>query len=390
MLDENAIEKLIQPVIVRQEALNTYILYEVATKIRDIGSLSSDDIDTITILLACGLHIRELDREIARVAKLQTKNVKTILKTVALDTYKDSKPLYKYRRKEFIPFNKHTKVQMILKSANKNVNTLFSSLKSVGFVIRDLKYPKKLKYQSLDTAYKSIINEAIRASKDQKIDYAVAMHKTAKQLVDSGLRTPLSENYIPRIDAILRQYLLNSIRDVTQEMEDMISDEVYADGKEISTHANSAPDHEPFQGHQFTNEEFEKLQSARTFKDVNGQTFFAVERAIGQYNCRHITFPIIVGVTEPRYTLEQLDKFIQKNRAGYTLSNGKHLTMYECTQHQRQLENRIRHAKDEQMMFQEFGDLLSAKKAKQKVIRLTNDYKIFSKSCGLDIRKDRI
>ena len=50
------------------------------------------------------------------------------------------------------------------------------------------------------------------------------------------------------------------------------------------------------QGHQFTNEEWEKLQNSEDFTDVNGQRFTGVERVIGMWNCRHVARSIFVGV----------------------------------------------------------------------------------------------
>lgn len=393
MLNEKAIDDLIQPIVERQESINTYVLQEIARKIRDIGSLSSYDINRMKILVDYGTDIREMNKEIARLSGLQVRDVKKLLKTVAIDTHTDAKSLYDYRHRSFIPYNKNAKLQKIVNAVSRRTNETFVNLsksKATGFMIRDLKNPRKLKFQTIDKAYKSVIDEAIQASKSGVIDYRTAMRRTIKQLSDSGIRRITWESgYTQRLDTVVRRNLLEGIRALNQEIEDMIGEEIGADGKELSVHANCALDHEPFQGHQFTNEEFERLQTNQSFKDVNGQTFLAVERVIGQYNCRHIARSIIVGVTEPKYTLKELDRFIQKNHAGYTLPNGKHLTMYECTQMQRQLETRIRYAKDEQMTFQEAGDIERAKLARQKVLRLTDEYKRFSKACGLRVQNDR-
>ena len=65
------------------------------------------------------------------------------------------------------------------------------------------------------------------------------------------------------------------------------------------------------------------------------------------------------------------------------MQNGKHLTMYECKQMQRRLETRIRYAKEEQMAMRELGADTNARLARNKVVNLTDEYKIFSKYCGL-------
>ena len=53
-----------------------------------------------------------------------------------------------------------------------------------------------------------------------------------------------------------------------------------SDGKEISVHNLSAPDHEPIQGHQFTNEEVDNMQTGKPFSDVDGISFAPIDRPI--------------------------------------------------------------------------------------------------------------
>ena len=173
-------------------------------------------------------------------------------------------------------------------------------------------------------------------------------------------------------------------------MQDEVGKQFGSDGKELSVHEFSAPDHEPIQGHQFTNKNWEDMQSEKAFEDINGNKFPAMRRAIGTLNCRHFAWSIIVGVTKPNYTQEQLDANIKRNHEGYTLSNGKHLTMYECTQKQRELETLIRYAKDGQIAAREAGDDELAKEYQAKINRYTNDYKIFSKACGLSIKTQKM
>lgn len=393
MLNEKAIDDLIKPIVDRQEEINDYVLQKIARKIKYIGTLSSTDIKRMKALVDYGTDIREMNKELARMSGLQVKEVKKLIKTVAIDTHTDAKPLYDYRHRSFIPYNKNMKLQKIVKAmgnATASTFTNISNSKATGFLIRDLKYPKRLKFQSINDTYKSVVDEAIQASKSGVVDYKTAMRRTIKQLSDSGVRRlSWDSGYTQRLDTAVRRNLLDGIHALNQQLEDMIGEEIGADGKELSAHVNCALDHEPFQGHQFTNEEYAKLQSNQSFKDLDGQRFLAVDRIIGIWNCRHVARSIIVGVTKPLYTKRELQAFIDNNHKGYTLPNGKHLTMYECTQMQRQLETKIRYAKDEQMAFQESGDIDRALLAQQKVRKLYNEYKAFSKACGLRMQKDR-
>lgn len=394
MLSDNAIDNLMQPMIERQEAINSYVISNIAEKVRYIGELSKSDINRMKILAQSGADIRKMNDELARQSNLQVRDIKRMIKTVAIQTNVDAKPLYDYRHRSFVPYEKNSKLkQFVSIIGNRTAETYknISHSRATGFLIRDLKNPQILKFQSIGDTYQSVIDESIQAKASGLIDFNTAMRRTLKQLADSGVRRlSWDSGYTQRLDTAVRRNLLEGIKAISQAVEDRIGEEIGADGKELSAHINCAEDHEPFQGHQFTNEEWEKLQNSEDFQDIDGNKFVGVTRIIGLWNCRHIARSIIVGVTSPLYTNDELQKFIDDNHRGYTLPNGKHLTMYECTQMQRKMETRIRYAKDNQLILAESGDHEGAKLARQDVIKYTQEYKRFSKACGLSIQKDRM
>lgn len=394
MLSENAISNLVEPIVQRQEYIELYVLTNIAEKVREIGELSPSDINRIKILVEYGSDIREINKTLARLSNLQVKDIKSIIKTVAIDAHMDAKPLYDYRHRSFIPYDKNTKLQQIVRTIGDVTAETYrniSNSRATGFLIRDLRNPGRLRFQTINDTYQTVIDEAIQAAQSGVVDYRVAMRRTLKQLADSGIRRlSWDSGYTQRLDTAVRRNVLEGIRAINQAIEDENGKQLGTDGKELSAHINCALDHEPFQGHQFRNEEFDKLQNNEDFMDVLGNKFVAVNRVIGQFNCRHVARSIFVGVTKPRYTVEQLNTFIANNHKGYTLPNGKHLTMYECTQMQRQLETKIRYAKDEQIVMREAGDKQGAKIARQKVLKYIDQYNKFSKACGLKTQKDRI
>ena len=234
-----------------------------------------------------------------------------------------------------------------------------------------------------------MVDEAIQSVRSG-VDYRVAMRKTLKQLTNSGIRRMTWESgYTQRLDTVVRRNILEGIRSINQLIEDENGKKINADGKEISAHMNCALDHEPFQGHIFTNQEFDNLQNNLNFTDINNESFSAVERVIGEYNCRHIAYSVIIGVSKPRYSLDKLHQMIENNHRGYTLPNGQHKTLYECSQVQRQLETKIRQAKEEQMTMQAAGNINAARLARKRVLNYTNQLRTFSKNCGLPVSRDR-
>ena len=393
MLSDNAIDNLIQIIVDRQEEINIYVLTKIVEKLRLIGALSLQDINRMKILISMGADIRLMNEYIARETELQVQSIKNLIRTVAVDNYLDAKPLYDYRYKSFIPFERNMELQQVTNAvADQTANTYenLSNSRATGFLVKDLKHPGKLVFKPLDHAYRDAVDKAIQAVQSGVVNKETAIRDVVKQLTKSGLRRMYWDSgYTQRLDTAVRRNIQDGVKQINQRIQDAIGKQIGADGKELSAHQNSAPDHEPCQGHQFTNAEYDKLQNNESFKDIDGTSFAGVDRIIGEWNCRHFAYSIIVGVSKPRYSKEKLQKFIDNNHAGYIDQNGNHYSLYECTQIQRRIETKIRYAKEDQMLMKELGDKTAKNLARSKVQRLTNEYRAFSKSCGLPIKVNR-
>lgn len=378
-----------QPIIDRQEAINTYVVRTIAKRVREIGILLPSDVYKLERLMKSGADVKKINKEIARLTKLNISEIKKLISKVAKDAYIDTKPYYDYRKKSFIPFEENVALQRDVKAiAEQTVDTYVNLSNARAFMIRDLKNPKKLIPTKLSRAYQTVLDEAIQASQSGTIDYKTAMRRTMKQLSESGIRyvsyeSESGKKFSQQLDVAVKRNLLDGIRQINQAVQDETGRQYGADGKEITVHAFSAPDHEPVQGHQFTNEEYAKLQNSEAFEDIDGEQFAPIERHIGQYNCRHFTYSIIVGVSRPNFTKKQLEEFKKQNAKGYTDKNGKHYTMYECTQEQRRLEREIRQDKRNIMTAQASGDSQFEAEAKADFAKHRKQYNAFSDACGL-------
>lgn len=391
MLSEEAIEKLVQPIVTRQQKINEYVVSIICKRINEIGHLLPSDIHRLERILKMGGDVKKINEEIARQTGLQVKDIKKLIRDIAFDSYLDAKPYYDYRHLSYVPFAKNSALINVINAvANETANTYLNMAKSQAFMIRDLANPKLLKPTTIAKTYQTVMDEAIQAVQSGTVDYNTAMRRTVEQLAESGIRT-VSYNtekgrvYSQRLDTALRRNLLDGVRAVNQAVQDETGKQFGSDGKEITVHVNPAPDHQFVQGHQFSNEEYEKLQGEEdvTFKDVQGRVYEHFDRHIGTCNCRHFTYSIIIGFSNPNFTDKQLAQILANNDKGYTLPNGKHLTMYECTQYQRKLETQVRYAKDGQMAAMKAGNVELAKKYQAKVNQLTTEYKQFSTECGL-------
>lgn len=387
MLSDDAIENLVQPIIDRQESINAFVIELIAKRVREVGGFSPSDINRLKLLVQMGSDIRLINEELAKLTNLQVRDIKSLIKQVAIEDYIDAKPFYDYRHKSFIPYNDNKELQQLVSAiANQTADTYvnISNSSATGFIIRDPQTPNVMRFQSIEGTYQSVIDEAVQAVRSKTVDFNTAVRRTIRQLADSGVRRiSWDSGYTQRLDSAVRRNVLDGVHAVRQQVQDEIGRQIGANGKELSAHANSAVDHEPIQGHIFTNEEYDKLQNESSFKDVKGTVFGAIRRAIGMWNCGHWAKSIIIESYKPRYTDAQLKKFIDDNHAGYTTSTGRHFTMYECKQYQRQLETKIRYAKEHQIAFRASGDRKQAELYQSKINDLLTQYKMFSNACGL-------
>jgi hypothetical protein len=395
MLSQDSLNKLMNPIITRQEQINLYVLNLIAARIKEIGTMLPSDVFKLERLLKTGSDVRLINKELARLTGLQEQDIKKLIRIVAADAYVDTRPFYDYRNKPFIPFDSNIQLQRVVNAiAEQTAGTYRNLSKAQAFMIRDLRDPRILIATPAAQAYQSVVDEAVQCVSTGVTDYSSAMRRTLKQLSDSGLRvvynTESGRTYTQRMDTAVRRNILDGVRAINQGVQDETGKQFGADGKELTVHQYPAEDHAPVQGHQFYNDEYDKMQSGQSFKDIQGRTYEGFKRAIGTLNCRHFAYSIIVGVAKPNYTDAQLQNIINQNEQGYTLPNGKHLTMYECTQRQREMETKIRYAKDGQIAARTAGDIELAREYQAKINRYTQQYEAFSKACGLQEMRNKM
>ena len=108
-------------------------------------------------------------------------------------------------------------------------------------------------------------------------------------------------------------------------------------------------------------------------------------RRIGTLNCGHVAFPIIMGVSSPQYTPEELDKFRKDNADGVEI-DGEHYTGYQATQRQRAMERAIRRQKRRITMAAPDDE----EAARAKLELMTQKYNQFSKAAKLRTEDERL
>lgn len=398
MLGENQIDNLIQPLVQRQVEIECITIAAIAKRLKQVKEMMPSDVYRLQRLYQSGSDAQRLNKEISKLAEISENEIKKIIEVVAKDAYADAKPFYDYRKLPYLDYAQNLPLQSEVEAIKRTTLEDYKNLSnSTAFMLRDVVNPYVIRPTPLSDVYQSIVDRAVQSVSMGIESYNSLIPKSIEDLTQKGISvaeytTEKDRPHRIRLDTVVRRNILDGIRDVQQKVQDIVGEQFGADGVELSVHIHSALDHEPIQGHQFTNEEYEKCQTGQSFKDVNGVKYKAIDRPIGAWNCRHFAWSIILSEATPRYTQQELDKIIKDNAYGITYDyNGKQITrsMYWCTQKQRDYELKIRKAKECMNAAELAGEVELEQVYTTKLDKLQNSYKLFCNKCGLKPRFDK-
>jgi len=384
MISEEMQEKMVEQLIDRIEDLNREILTEIGKQIKHIGTLTPTQAHKISQIILYGEDMNKVVREIARITNMSVADIYKIFKQTAIENQEFARQFYKVKGVKFVPYSENKALQEQVKAISKITAKRFRNImNSTGYVLNNRFIP-------IQKVYTEVLDNAVLNIMQGKTTYQEEMRRAMKELTEKGVRVRLDKNgnptgtkvidfksgYTRRADSQIRMNMLDAIKEMSNELQHQFGEEFGADGVEISVHEHPAPDHAPIQGHQYSKEAFEKLNKN-------------LDRPISTLNCYHYIFDIVLGVSEPEYTQEQLDKINADNERGFTW-NGKHYTLYEGTQLQRRIETEVRKQKDLQIISRAMGDDETVDNCQRRITQLNFKYKQLSNISGLKPKKDRM
>ena len=387
MINEELQEKLLSVFDKRFQDYNTKVLEELGNVIKQFKDLTPSQAYKLGQQLKYNTTVKEMLDELSKITGLSIKDLKKILEKVAKENLGFADVYYKARDLKTPIYEDNKALQRLVKSIYRTSgNELKNISKTTGFKLLD-DYGNDL-LLDIDKTYKEVIDRCVVAISQGKESYNQMMRDTLKQLARSGVRQiEFESGYNRRLDTSIRMNVLDSIRTVSNKSQLIFGNEFKSDGVEISVHQNPAPDHKEVQGRQFSNKEFANFQNDKRATDYTGKVFEPEfeghdRRSISEYNCYHYIFSIILGVSKPLFSEEQLKKINEGNEKGFEFE-GKHYTMYEGTQLQRRIETAIRRNKDTQILAKSADDKELALQSQIKITQLTTKYKQLCKVSGL-------
>lgn len=377
ILNEKWVNALPDEAVKVAEDINIEIAKVIAERIKKIGQLSPVDVKQLTNAVEyLGADFGKITKLIAKYSNQGQQAVVDSLGQVADESDEFAKTFYSAKGIAARTHYDDTYLKSLVTMISRQTADEFTNLSNT------LAYKVGDRYLSLRQMYTQSIDKAIYEVQSGTLDYNTAMRKTIKDLatqmrikptdMHGNAKIKWESGYTKRFDSHIRQNMIDGVKQLQSEMLKYHGEQFGSDGVELSAHAISAPDHLPVQGRQFSNEEFEKMQSGMSCVDVDGNEYDGFPRPIGQWNCRHVTFPIIIGISERVHSDEQLQEMAENSERKYKL-----------TQQQRAMETKLRTLKAQRVALSAAGDEIGAKQVQKKINEQQKAYRKFSEKNNL-------
>lgn len=359
----DAATDLLRPVI-------EYLLRDIAERIAKAGQLTATAQYETWKLQQLGVSQRDLRTYLKKALRVSNAKLRQLLTQSAEAGYNyDLSSLPTVRA---IPFEENEAVQQIVRAViAQTQGTLENLTQTLGMV------DPYGNVNPLRDTYRKCMDYAFEQVSSGAVDYNTAIREATRNLAAKGVEFIDYESGVTTsLEAAVRRNIMGALGLMQEQISQHNHDQHGATGWEIDAHSNSAPDHEPIQGKQYTDAEYEALNNS-------------LVRRIGTLNCGHSAHPIVYGASVPQYTPEELEEMRQKNEKGITF-RGKHYTGYEATQKQRRLERAIRAQKRKILIDKATGDAEKLETDQIKLQLLQQEYKAFSKAAGLRMQHERL
>lgn len=347
-----------------------FLIEDIARRVSEAGQLTGTAAYQIWQAQKLGLSQRQLKKELRKRLKVSHRQLRQLLTQAAEAGYDFD--IKRFPQVQAAPFAENTTLQQLLDATVKLAQDDLSNVtQTMGFITPDGKC------EELTKAYQKTCDFAFQKAVSGAQDYTSAIRDATRHLAEKGIRTIDYESGVhTSLEAAVRRNIMGGLGLMNEQITQQNHDDLGCDGWEISAHGGCAPDHEPIQGKQYSDAAFTRLNNS-------------LVRRIGTLNCGHSAMPIILGVNEPQYTAEELEKFRQQNEAGIDFE-GKHYTLYEATQRQRSLERSIRKTKRKILIDEATGDTEKLQWDQIRLVRTREEYHRFSKAAGLPEQFERM
>lgn len=336
MLTPEQLQNLPQELTDLYDQLSEFILRDIARRIAKGAQITDTAEYQLYRARSLGLSTDEIAAKIAEINGSSAAEVNRLIREAAAQSDEFDRKMLGADKGAAIPLEENAQLQKLISAQiTETAGKCENLTNTMGFADHD--FLGRVYYLSMTDMYRREMDSAHMKVVTGATDYMTAIRQACNKLAASGVRTiDYESGRSDRIEVAARRAILTSVAHVTHRISEQNGEELGADGWEMSAHSGSRPSHAVYQGRQYTQEQYERI----------------IKPLISEPNCRHDVFPIILGVSEPTYTEEELQNIDQPP---FTYE-GRTYTAYEASQQMRKMERAMRKQKDRCIVADAAGD----------------------------------
>lgn len=336
MLTPEQLQNLPQELTDLYDQLSEFILRDIARRIAKGAKITDTAEYQLYRARSLGLSTDEIAAKIAEINGSSAAEINRLIREAAAQSDEFDRKMLGVDKGAAVPLEENAQLQKLISAQIAETAGKCENLtNTMGFADHD--FLGRVYYLSMTDMYRREMDSAHMKVVTGATDYMTAIRQACNKLAASGVRTiDYESRRSDRIEVAARRAILTSVAHVTHRISEQNGEELGADGWEMSAHSGSRPSHAVYQGRQYTQEQYERI----------------IKPLISEPNCRHDVFPIILGVSEPVYTEEELQNIDQPP---FTYE-GRTYTAYEASQQMRKMERAMRKQKDRCIVADAAGD----------------------------------
>lgn len=353
-MTDSQIDALIEIFQARMQKVADEYLKRMGQQVREIGEIIPSAKTRLVQMKKLDANIAYIQREIAYAADASIEDVARIFEAIAQENARFAEAY----------FGEAVSTETLMQSVRAQLEVTAGEMANLSRTTVESR------------VYRDVIDRGIQAAQAGVEDYKSTMRRALREASAEGLRVKYDSGLMRRLDSAVRMNVLDGIHALNQANMDAIGSAFGADGVELSAHPMCAEDHLPYQGKQYSNAAFAELQDS-------------LPRPIGMWNCRHIAYPILLGISPPAHSAQELEEYRRGSTEQIEIDGVTH-SRYEWTQVQRAIETAVRYKQDEITLAKAAGDDVLVRDARRKIRELDSYYSKISETAGTPKRRDRM
>ena len=357
-------------------------LQRIGKRIGKYGKMSLADVKAINNISVVKQDMDAITKELARVTGYNISQIEQMYGELLEEQHLANQPLYDYRGKKFVPFAENRELQAIARAYAKTTGeTMINLAKTKALCVLGANG----KPIGMQKYYTDVLDKAVMQVTTGATDFHTAMRDSIVELGGSGVRVDYGGGVTRRLDTVVRQNLLWGAKQASIEYNTMIGEELGCDGVEVDAHSNPRESHRFMQGQQYS------LHGKKTINGVVYEDFEAsgASSALQDYGCLHYRTPILLGISEPRFSKKQLAEIEEQNNKEYTIGE-RTGNRYFWSQRMRNLESATREQKTIRDLARSSGDKVLVKKCNEKIKAYRQKYDEICNATGLSPELKRL